>query len=354
MSKSTRHTWRSAVMNLVLVAVAFGLLGFTVRQNWDKIREVFAHPIDWRLFAAAFACYMAGISVSFTRWYYLVRAIDRRFTIGQAFLLGFIGNVFNLVIPGAVGGDFFKAAYLVRMDIKRTQAVASMVIDRIIGLLGLFLLASVAGAFAWPMAPPQVRTLIALAWAAVVAGFLVLTLIFTQGLTRAFPGLTQGHSRRAGILNELKAMSNTYRSRLGVVAGALGASVLVHLMMTVAFYIVGTALFPTKLPGLGQHLLIVPLTLFTTAVPIPFGALGVTELVSAQLFAMVNYPASGAIPMMGFRVLMYAGGLVSATVYFANLRQVRGLTESAEELEDELLENELDKPGESPGVPEAC
>ena len=53
-------------------------------------------------------------------------------------LLGFIGVVFNLVIPGAVGGDLIKAAYLVRMHIKKTQAIASMVIDRIVGLLALF------------------------------------------------------------------------------------------------------------------------------------------------------------------------------------------------------------------------
>ena len=119
----------------------------------DQIREVFSKWPDLGLFAAAFGFYMAGISLSFARWYALVRVIDRRFTLGQAFLLGFIGNVFNLVIPGAVGGDFIKAAYLVRMEINRTQAVASMVIDRIVGLLGLFLLAGVAGAVAWPLAP---------------------------------------------------------------------------------------------------------------------------------------------------------------------------------------------------------
>ena len=39
--------------------------------------------------------------------------------------------------------------------------------------------------------------------------------------------------------------------------------------------------------------------------------------------------------MMGFRVVMYAGALVGACVYLANLRQVRGLTEAAEHLEEE-------------------
>ena len=337
MPKPKKSRALGLLINLALVGVAFGLLGYTVWRNWEKILDVFSRPLDYRLFAAAFAFYLAGISVSFVRWYWLVRVIDGRFTLRQAFLLGFIGNVFNLVIPGAVGGDFIKAAYLVRMDVNRTQAVASMVIDRIVGLLGLFVLASAAGAFAWPLAPPQVKILIALAWAAVVAGFLVLTLIFTQGLTRAFPRLTAGNSRRAGILTELKVMSTTYRGRLDVVAATLGMSVFIHLMMTAAFYIVSRALFRDALPGFGQHLLIVPLTLFTTAVPLPFGALGLTENVSAQLFAMVKHPG-GALAMMGFRVLMYAGGLVSASVYFANLRQVRSLTETAEALEDEFVE----------------
>ena len=146
--------------------------------------------------------------------------IEPRFRLGAAFLLGFIGNVFNLVIPGAVGGDLIKAAYLVRMHVKKTQAIASMVIDRILGLLGLFILAGIAGVFAWPMADDKVRILIVLVWVAVAAGLVVLAAIFTQSLTRAFPRLTEGESRRAAILRELNVMSETYRQRLGLVPRA--------------------------------------------------------------------------------------------------------------------------------------
>ena len=343
MSKPKPDRVRGMIVNAALVAVAFGLLGFTVWRNWGDVRKVFSRWPDLGLFAAAFGCYMAGISLSFARWFALVRVIDRRFTLGQAFLLGFIGNVFNLVIPGAVGGDFIKAAYLVRMKVNRTQAVASMVIDRIVGLLGLFVLAGIGGAAAWPVAPEKVRLLIALDWLAVFAGFVVLALIFTQALTRAFPALSSGHGRRAGIMSELQVMSWTYRRRLGVVAGALAASVAVHTLMSTAFYLVSRAVLEVPLPSFGEHLVIVPLTLFTTAVPLPFGALGLTENVSGQLFGMVKHP-HGVLAMLAFRVLMYAGGLVSAGVYLANLRQVRGLTEIAEELAEELNENDLDGP----------
>ena len=83
----------------------------------------------------------------------LVRVIEPTFKLSATFVLGSIGMVFNLVIPGAVGGDLIKAAYLVRMQIKKTQAIASMVIDRILGLLALFILAAVAGAVRLATAP---------------------------------------------------------------------------------------------------------------------------------------------------------------------------------------------------------
>jgi glycosyltransferase 2 family protein len=341
MTKNSKHPARSLLINAVLVTVAFGLLGLAVYQNLDKIHELFQRGVDYRLLALAFLVYFVGMNLSFVRWYALVKVIEPKFTPGPAFLLGYIGNVFNLVIPGAVGGDFIKAAYLVRMDINRTQAIASMVIDRILGLLGLFMLAAVAGAFAWGMATPQIRLLIGIVWGAVGCGFVVLTLIFTRALTRSFPSLTRGHSRVSGILHELSVMSKTYSRRLDIVAGSLAISMVIHTMMVIAFFVVSRAIFPDLVPGFGQHLLIVPLTLFTTAVPLPFGALGLTEQVSAQLFAMVYHPG-GALAMMGFRVLMYAGALVGSGVYLANLRKVRALTETAEELKDDLDENDLD------------
>ena len=46
--------------------------------------------------------------------------------------------------------------------------------------------------------------------------------------------------------------------------------------------------------------------------------------------------------MMGFRLVMYGGGLVGACVYLANLNEVRSLTASAEHLEDEIREGELE------------
>ena len=143
-------------------------------------------------------------------------------------------------------------------------------------------------------------------------------------------------------------MSEGYRRRLGTVLGCLIFSSAIHALFVLAYYAVSCTLFPEGLPTLAQHFLLVPLTLFTTAVPLPFGALGLSEGVSDGLFRMVSHPG-GALAMMGFRVLMYAGGLVSVCFYLANLRQVRTLADSADELEQELIDGELEPDESEPG-----
>ncbi len=340
MSHSRTSRLRGLLINATLMAAAFGLLGWTVWGNREQIQQVIAARPDLRLFGVAFAIYMLALVSTFVRWFVLVRALGLPFRVGDAMRLGFIGNVFNLVIPGAVGGDLIKAAFLCREQERKTQAVASMVIDRAVGLLGLFVLAGIAGLFELPGTRAEVRNLILLAWAAVTAGLIGLAILFTPVLYGPLLRFFAGRGRLEAILKELIALASAYRERLAVVAGTLVMATAIHGLYVLAFTIVDNALYPATAPSVGRHYVIVPLALFTTAVPLPFGALGLTEKASEKLFELVSFPG-GAVAMMGFRVLMYASGLVSALVYLANARQVRSLREQAEELETALEHGEI-------------
>jgi uncharacterized protein (TIRG00374 family) len=316
------------LFNFFGVVIAFGLLGFTIWKNRGPLKAVLTGPIDGRLFLAAFLVYMTAMVCTFMRWHVLVRALDIPFRMLDAFRLGFIGGLFNLVIPGGVGGDLVKAVYLCREQAKKAQAIASMVIDRILGLLGLFLLAAVSGATIWASAGPQVRRLILVVWIAVAIGAFGLAVLFTPALYRPLERLVAGRGKLETIVLELVDAASAYRERLGVVLLMLLAAMGIHSLFVFAFYLASRAMFST-VPSLGEHFVIVPLTLFTTAIPLPFGALGLSETVSGELFRLANHP-EGAVAMMGFRVLMYAGGVVSAFVYLANIRQVRSLGQAGE------------------------
>jgi hypothetical protein len=100
------------------------------------------------------------------------------------------------------------------------------------------------------------------------------------------------------------------------------------------FAAAGHALTPGA-PGLVLHFLIVPLVLFSTAIPLPFGALGVSENVSAELFRLADY-SGGLVAMLAFRTYIYATAILGAGLYLANLAQVRTLAASAEHLAEGL------------------
>ncbi len=320
---------RSRVVQILPMVVACGLLVLVVCQNRDQIRMVSRRTIDARQFTRGFEISLVGLLLTFVRWYGLVRVIEPSFRLWHAMLLGFVGNVFNVLVPGAVGGDMVKAAFLFRLKVNKTQVIASLLLDRLLGMLGLFVVAAIAGALAWPVAGVSIRRLIIITWMLLGAGTLGVT-VGVAGVPVWFsPAMLNGRGRFSALLAELHSLSAIYRKRLDVVLGAIGLSILCHTLSVLAFYQVSRALFPLGLPSLVQHFLIVPLTLFTTAVPLPFGAIGLSEEVSQQLFALVDHPG-GALGMLGFRALTFGGALVSTGIYLVFHRQLGQWNEATE------------------------
>src|SRR5262249_19119819 len=122
---------------------------------------------------------------------------------------------------------------------------------------------------------------------------------------------------------ELHAMSMAYRDRKGKAGLMLGLAMSTgsHALYALSFCAVSQALLPHP-PTVLQHLQMVPMVLFTVIVPLPFGALGLGEQVSDELFRMVGHPL-GSVSMMGFRVVSLAVSAVSISVYLANAGGLR-------------------------------
>src|SRR5204863_5899318 len=105
--------------------------------------------VHWGALALAFVIYLIAILITFYRWYVLVRAQDLPFTVAGAMRLGMIGFYLSTFLPGSVGGDIIKAAFIARQQSRRTVAVATVMIDRAVGLWGLCLLVALLGTVFW-------------------------------------------------------------------------------------------------------------------------------------------------------------------------------------------------------------
>lgn len=330
------------------VAVALFLLTLALEMNRHQIAAVFRRPIDWRLYALGLVLDVAGVLLAYSRWFLMVRALGLPFRPRDAVRLGFIGTFFNVVIPGSIGGDFVKAAYLCREQPRKAPAIASVVIDRLTSLVALFLLACGAGTLGWARLDPSVRRLVVAAYVAAAVVGLILAVAFSPALDRHLARRFAHRKRLRLVLAELGATGAAYRRHPGIVVLGVAMGLGTYSLQILAFAAAGHALTPGG-PGLVLHFLIVPLVLFSTAIPLPFGALGVSENVSAELFRLADY-SGGLVAMLAFRTYIYTTAILGAGVYLANLGQVRTLAASAEHLADGL-EPEIEPLVEGAAVP---
>lgn len=317
------------------VAIALGLMTLVVWMNRAELADVFSRRPDFGAFALAFACYLTATVLAFLRWHGLVRAQGLEFRRSNAVRYGFIGLLFNLVIPGAIGGDFVKAAFLCRTQHRKAAAIASVAIDRLVAVFALFLLAALVGTLGRSALDERVRRLVTTAWIATGVVGLILAIAFTPALYRPLVRLAGPRPKLARRLDELVAVGAAYRDRIGVVALSVMLALVTYGLHVLAFYLASRSLF-ARVPGLAEHFLIVPLVLFTTAIPLPFGALGVSEQISSGVFRLARTGRSaydgGAVAMMAFRVLQYGGALIGGVLFLLHRQQVRELAAEAEVL----------------------
>jgi len=312
----------SAWLYRALLVCCLGLLAWTLYQQRDTLARVAEHNWDWRRYALAVGCVLVCELLAAVRWWVLVRVVAP-LPWSSVWRLSLTGLVFNSIMPGANGGDLVKAGVVLAGGGPRTQILSSLVLDRLLGLLGVLLLAALAAALAWPAAPVTLRPLMLSVWAASLAGILGLLVLF-HPLTARLALRLGGRSPLGPVLARLVPAGAAYRAAWPRVAAAVGLAVAANLFGIVGFAQVGAMLFPSSGVGLPEYLLVVPLLFVTTALPLPSGAIGVTEQVSQQLFALAGHPG-GALTMLGFRVAALGAQCIAAVGYVAQRQQLRSL-----------------------------
>src|SRR4051812_4062322 len=107
-------------IKLLLVAAFLGLLAKKGFISMEATGRAFGR-LD--LLVPAFLVSLAMTFAGALRWQILLRAQGLRLPLSRTVQLAFIGTFFNILIPGAVSGDFIKAYYVGHeIDGRRAQA----------------------------------------------------------------------------------------------------------------------------------------------------------------------------------------------------------------------------------------
>ena len=154
--------------------------------------------------------------MTFVRWYLLVRALHLPFRLVDAFRLGFLGYLFNFVVVGSVGGDLFKAIFIAREQPgRRAEAVATVLVDRIVGVYALVLLTSaVILGGGMPKSTVEVETICRLTLVAAAIGAAGIAVLWIPGFTSGpLAEFLTGLPRIGNVLGQLISAVRIYRTR---------------------------------------------------------------------------------------------------------------------------------------------
>jgi uncharacterized protein (TIRG00374 family) len=268
------------------------------KLNLAQVAKGLAH---WPLMLAILGLGYCQTGMVVWRWTMLLHAQDIPLSFRRAWGLTMIGALFNVVIPGAVGGDLIKGYYITRAtEGRKTHAATSIAMDRVVGLIGLlFLSAAVVLANVTEiLRNPAMRTLGAIAVAGFVGGLagLCAALFAGERLSR--------WSFLPRIVRDVFAALHEYRQQPAVVRNTLALSVLSQVLTCCSFYL---ALRATGVTGLrmSQFFLIVPLGLVTGAVPISPAGIGVGQAAFFALFKIVapSYASAGTDAFTVFQAM---------------------------------------------------
>ncbi|GHT11649.1 hypothetical protein FACS1894170_05500 [Planctomycetales bacterium] len=261
-------------------------------------------PKRWDFLAGAFFIHVLAAAVTFVRWRWLVRTFNMQCSHFDAQRLGFLGIFINLTPLGIVGGDGAKAFLLGQKNPEhRSQAVASVIVDRLLGLYVLFLYGTATVLLTGIAFRPELlaKTASYTVFACTAIGTLGIISIFTPLFTSGhFENYLQKLPYIGAPLAKLSLAMLMYRFRKRCLLKAAAASFLVHLLASVSMYLTARSFFGT-VPNFLDHLMLYSVLQLVLMIP----AAGPFELVFEemyhQLFGM--YAGTGLIVALGIRVI---------------------------------------------------
>jgi uncharacterized protein (TIRG00374 family) len=357
---------KKLLLALVKVGLSLAIVAYLVvnAQHNRVFGQLAQQPKQWWLLAAAtLSCFLA-VMLTMIRWYYLVRVLGMRLSFRESLRISFVGYLFNMAPAGVVGGDLLKTVMLARQELgHRAEALASVVIDRLIGLYMLFVISSVAILLVGFLQRPDIviRVVSVRFLGSCTLGVHLVcwcTLGITAAGTLAFaslfvPAVTNGSWVRwlerqpwvGKLLARLIGAIGLYRHHRGTLALSVLMTLGVHSLYTLGIYLMTRGLYDPY-PPLSLQFVYAPLAATTGAIPLP---LGPYEAVLDLLFVLVPFAGGGQmvagqglVVALGYRIASLVTAAVGMVYYFSARQEFAAVLHEAEtEAGDEEAAGEI-------------
>jgi uncharacterized protein (TIRG00374 family) len=313
----TTTTRPGGFARVVRAIIAAGLTAVLLWLSDPRAVWQAAGGADWRFVLLACALVVIDRVLMAYRWWTLLVPLDResrRPPVRIVMRIFFVSTFVGTFLPASVGGDAVRAYGLSKEGVGGVDAVASVLMDRLLGVLSILIVAIAGAILARDLI--DIRALFpALALLALLCAT-ALTVVFSPRAAVATAGLLAFLPRGRETGTRLVAAIQRYAPLHLPLANVLLCSIAVQALRVLQTYCLGLAL-GLAVP-LAVYFALLPIILLIVLMPITINGIGTTQAGFVWLFGRAGV---GSAPAFALSVLFLAiavvgnlpGGLIYAT-----------------------------------------
>ena len=307
---------RSTAARLVITAA---ILAYLLRSI-DVGASVHAMlRVDPWWFVCTLLLVAADRLVMAVRWLLLLRAAGVDLPAAAALRIFLTSSFVGSFLPAGVGADAARAYAVAARTSRGSQAVASVGIDRILGLVAIAAL-GLAGLAGWAQhVEPALRA--RLIGAAALGGAAIVAVFWVDRLARAWMPAAWRDTRWGWRVLRLGDAIGAYRAHPRVLAQVLALSVVVQLVRVFQAYGLGRGLGLEI--GLPYYLVFMPIAMLLLLLPVSVSGFGLPQAAIVWLLRPVGVPDAEALALSTLIIVVgILGNLPGALLYAVRRKPV--------------------------------
>jgi uncharacterized protein (TIRG00374 family) len=295
------------ISSVVLLVLVFKCNKITMPSLLDTIKDT-----DKLFLVSGFVVFFFSYFFSFLRWQMLLKTAGMVIPL-KKLISSFSGGVFGFFLPTSIGEDLVRTTDLARHTSKVKKIIATVLLDRISGYIGLVIVIIPATFFSKNLVTDKtVFTSLAII---VVALVLILLFLFNNPvylmISKLFSASGAGKIREA--VKDTHQEIHAFWHRKKVIISNLILSFIIQIIPPVSAYFIALSL------GININLIyffiLISIIVAISAIPISMGGLGLRENLFVIYFAKVGVVKESAMAMslliFSFMVIYGAiGGLI--------------------------------------------
>lgn len=310
---------------ILRIVISIVLLVFLFKQIDKKNLLEIIKSADIPLLLTAFLVFFLNYALCLLRWQMLLKAVKIHLPLKRVIISYSGGIFFSLFLPSTIGGDFMRSLDLAAHTKKPKEVIATVLLDRLSGYIGLVFLALFSLVFGWRLIQDKSVLLCVAVLSAIL--IIILLVLFNKSvyskvnrfLHSSNTDSPESQNKLSGIdkirelMKSLHQEIHIFRHHKKIILENLIISLIIQTVTPLVFYV--TALSLGLKIDIIYFFAFLPIIGAITLLPISLGGLGLRDATTIFFFAKAGIGRNLAFAMSllnFFFILLYGalGGLI--------------------------------------------